>query len=480
MPENVSDLDPKLLEQARRGLQMENTRLMNEIKQLRIEYADMKRSWQTKTEQLKKQKEKTEDYEMECDKMLLKQQLLEEQNNNLKEDGRRHQREKGEAENAALQLKKDVIQLRGKIEKMQSNHERAIQKVRQEEAQRAENFIASAKKQIQQIREQERAKARNGGNNTARRKNNAFGVMQQDMVAKQKENNRQRQVWEQRMKQLEETTLTEFENIRLEQIKLQQSLQTQVEKYITLRVKMSEKDEELKQLNKVVAEKDKTLQRQTEELQQFGELKLKSDQIHQQQFAKAQETIFSLKKQLARMKRHNADQPQQQQQSGWQNLGYPDPKSNVSSIIELKRKQALPVKLRGGGRKTMHKSGAPSLSATATAGIAQTTAIAARSRAGSRANRDNLPNYGSSLQSQYSSDFTKNLLGSGATHGGGASRQLSMGSSYFSTSAGSNSGSKFGSRVASPAFRSRPPRENYTNNYSTNFDSSSCMCSMLL
>ena len=37
-----------------------------------------------KNRTLKKQKEKQEDYEMECDQMLLKQQLLEQQNNKHK------------------------------------------------------------------------------------------------------------------------------------------------------------------------------------------------------------------------------------------------------------------------------------------------------------------------------------------------------------------------------------------------------------
>ena len=66
---------------------------------------------------------------------------------------------------------------------------------------------------------------------------------------------------------------------------------------------------EIKQLYEVVAGKDRILQRQTEELEQLGELKLKCDQIHQEQFVKAKETIFSLKKQIAIMKRDNAQQP---------------------------------------------------------------------------------------------------------------------------------------------------------------------------
>jgi len=37
--------------------------------------------------------------------------------------------------------------------------------------------------------------------------------------------------------------------------------------------------------------------------------------------------------------------------SNWQQFGYPEPKSDVTSLIEMKRKQTVVVPLRGGGGK---------------------------------------------------------------------------------------------------------------------------------
>ena len=48
-------------------------------------------------------------------------------------------------------------------------------------------------------------------------------------------------------------------------------------------------------------EKDSRLDRQATKLKAFGDLKLRSDQIHQKEYKKQQDTIHSLKKQVEKL-----------------------------------------------------------------------------------------------------------------------------------------------------------------------------------
>jgi len=63
-----------------------------------------------------------------------------------------------------------------------------------------------------------------------------------------------------------------------------------------------------------------------------------------------------LKLQLKKLQRKNQEVDSEREilsptNSNWQQFGYPEPKSDVTSLIEMKRKQTVVVPLRGGGGK---------------------------------------------------------------------------------------------------------------------------------
>eukprot|EP00483_Globobulimina_turgida_P004654 UN04663 len=82
--------------------------------------------------------------------------------------------------------------------------------------------------------------------------------------------------------------------------------------------------------------KDVAIHRQGNELKAFGDLKLKSDKIHQKEFQKSQDTIFGLKKQLAELQRMNS------QKKNIQN-------NNGSALLNHQR-MVIPTPIRGGGK----------------------------------------------------------------------------------------------------------------------------------
>jgi len=334
MAESMSQLDPGLFEQVRQELIHDNAELKKQISQMQDELMKMRQQLQSKTEQLQQQKEKTEAAEMESGKILIQQQSANEKIKNLEQEMKRYQQEKIEAVNLMTHHKTENEDLRTKLEDIQKETERKITKIRAEEAQRAEAFIQEAKEQIAKLRQHEQLNLQNNNQNKLNNSsNNTPNSSQHDLFGKQK-NDQQRQYWEQKMQELERKTIGEFEILRLEQMKLQQSLQTKVEEYIQLKLKLSEREDQLRQLNYIVREKDRILQRQSDELQAFGHLKLQSDQIHNERYEQAQETILKLNEQLKKLQMLNEKEVSH---TTYADMGYPEPKSNVQSVLALKK-----------------------------------------------------------------------------------------------------------------------------------------------
>jgi len=71
LPENIGDLSPELLEEARRGLQHEIKTLKEQVTRLNNENRKIREQMLIKSEELSKQKDKTDEAEMECAKILL-------------------------------------------------------------------------------------------------------------------------------------------------------------------------------------------------------------------------------------------------------------------------------------------------------------------------------------------------------------------------------------------------------------------------
>merc|ERR1712130_284070 len=122
--------------------------------------------------------------------------------------------------------------------------------------------------------------------------------------------------------------------------KVKSALQSKIEETVSLNMALEDREDEIKILLQKIQQKDATLHRQGLELKQFGDLKLMSDQIHQKEFKKAQDTIYSLKKQLAEIQRMNVDDEQQRLRGG--------------SAMTNHQRMVIPTPIRGGGRKSVH------------------------------------------------------------------------------------------------------------------------------
>jgi len=346
MPQHLADLDPALLEQARRGLQQENYDLRKQMEQLVHELDQNRIRLQKKTETIKLEKNKTDDAEMECDRLLLQQQVLEERIESFEQDRKRERKQIESFKNENVLYKKEIEALKGKLAAKQKEMQDQIVKISKREAKRADEFMQQAIKQFKRLQKQNTQKQlqqqqqrSNGGvnaNGTRGKRTESSAYAQMTYDQQQNELQRQRMIMNQQMQNLKQATFEQLERIQLEQMRVKSALQSKVEECVSLNMALSEKDDEIKNLYGKIKHKDTSLHRQAVELKAFGDLKIKSDQIHQKEFKKAQDTIYAMKKQLAKLQRMNT-QDQHVQNNG--------------NALRDHNRQVMPTPLRGGGRK---------------------------------------------------------------------------------------------------------------------------------
>ena len=345
MPQHLADLDPALLEQARRGLQQENYDLRKQMEQLVHELDQSRIRLQKKTETIKLEKNKTEDAEMECDRLLLQQQVLEERIESFEQDRKRERKQIESYKNENALMKKEIEALKDKLAAKQKEMQDQIVKIGKREAKRADEFMQQAIKQFKRLQKQntqkqlqkqrEKNNISNNGTRANRTGSSAYAMM--NMEEQQNELQKQRMIMNQQMQNLKQATFEQLERIQLEQMRVKSALQSKVEECVSLNMALSEKDDEINNLYSKIKDKDSSLHRQAVELKAFGDLKIKSDQIHQKEFKKAQDTIYALKKQLAKINRMNVEETTFKQNHG--------------SALKNHNRQVMPTPLRGGGGK---------------------------------------------------------------------------------------------------------------------------------
>lgn len=352
MPQHLADLDPALLEQARRGLQQENYDLRKQMEQLVHELDQNRIRLQKKTETIKLEKNKTEDAEMECDRLLLQQQVLEERIESFEQDRKRERKQIESFKDENALYKKEIEALKSKLAAKQKEMQDQIVKISKREAKRADEFMQQAIKQFKRLQKQQNNQQQqnkqnkqnnhgvnNNGTRAKRTESSAYAQMTYDQ--QQNELQRQRMIMNQQMQNLKQATFEQLEKIQLEQMRVKSALQSKVEECVGLNMALSEKDDEIKKLYGKIKDKDSSLHRQAIELKAFGDLKIKSDQIHQKEYQKAQDTIYNLKKQLAKLNRMSTDEKHVQ---------------NNGNALRDHNRQVMPTPLRGGGRKKKQKT----------------------------------------------------------------------------------------------------------------------------
>lgn len=327
--------DPALLELARRELQQENNRLRKWMEQVNHELEQEKIRTQKKAEALQKARYDKDDAEMECDRLMLQQQVLEERIESFEQDRQREREQIASFKEEKTIQKKEIEQLKARFTAKEKEAAAQIAKIKQREALRAEAFMKKAMREFKKMQEAQRKKeekmALDGLVPQPANGRSAYEMM--SINEQQQRALRERQLMNQQMQRLKEATFEQLERIQMEQMKVKSALENKIEECVQLKIDIKEMDEQLGKYMEVIKEKDTAIRRQATELKAFGDLKLMSDKIHQKEYKNAQDTIFSLKKQLNALNRMNKEA------------------DGGGSVLSAHQMQVMPLPLRGGGRK---------------------------------------------------------------------------------------------------------------------------------
>ncbi|ETO14212.1 hypothetical protein RFI_23157 [Reticulomyxa filosa] len=350
VPQTISDLSPELLQKARAGLQMENKAYREQLDRLQQEIEKLREASQIKEERLNKVLQKSDEIEMECDKLMSQQEMLEENIEGLTREKKMLEREREETGKQLQTAKQQAEELKKRMEQTQRETEHRVHLVRAEEAKKASDFVMEAQKQIQAFKRNQTRKDSTNPSNT-----NAVGKLRDKYVQDMKAQQRSAQLQELKMKEFEEEMIEQINTIRFEYMKLKTAYENKSEDYERVQEQITQKDDEIRGLNIELMRKDEKIKQQNNDLQEFGKMKKETDKIHSERYQKAQNSIHKLKLQLKKLQRKDSESSAKptlaSNSSNWQQLGYPEPKSDVTSLIEMKRKQTVVVPLRGGGGK---------------------------------------------------------------------------------------------------------------------------------
>eukprot|EP01084_Bolivina_argentea_P109665 196008_1 len=261
MPSHLADLDPAMLEQARRGLQQENYDLRKQMEQLVHELDQMKIRIQKKTESIKLEKNKTEDAEMECDRLLLQQQVLEERIESFEQDRKRERKQIQSFRNENQLYKLEVTELKTKLAAKQKEMQAQIMKISRREAKRADDFMQQAIQQFKRLQNKQREQQAIASPSATA--SAATGSIYNRMNVEQQQNelSRQRIIMDQQMQTLKRATFEQLERIQLEQMRVKSALQTKIEECVALNIQLSDKNDEITKLVQKIRQKDANLHR---------------------------------------------------------------------------------------------------------------------------------------------------------------------------------------------------------------------------
>jgi len=273
VPHAISDLSPELLQKARAGLQMENKLFRDQTHQLQQEIEKMREQAQIKEERLNNTLQKSDEIEMECDKLMSQQEMLEETIDGLTREKLILEREKDEKEKQMQIFKQHLEDAKKRIEEVQKEADQRVHLARSEECKKANEFIMEAQQQIQQFK-------RNQVHQDPKR-DTAVGKLRDKYVQDMKAQQRTAQLKEAQMKEFEEEMIAEINTIRFEYMKLKTALQNKTEDYTQAKLQVSQKEDEIKDLQKELNVKETKIKQQNDDLQEFGKMKKEADKNSQ-------------------------------------------------------------------------------------------------------------------------------------------------------------------------------------------------------
>jgi len=308
----------------------ENDRLGEKVESLRQELLSAQTELMMKSESLIKEKEKTEEAEIECEKSVAQSRIYMDEAMRLKYERERLEREREDLSAELTDAKEELARYKTRAEQLESQQEDLIDDVRTEERAKVDEFIAQARAAIS-----DRA-APVGGNavTAALGRFSAPAGLSADQEVRQ---------------------------TKLDKIKLQQTLREKVQEYVDMKLKAYEAMDKVKKLEESVRRKDMRLRGQHNELVGLGQLKKEADKYHA-------ETNANLEKEMKKMKKQNNELKQQvatlrQKQKQMKHAG--DYERDEAPAAVKKKLKSMVMPIRGGGKKKKRKKGRKKSAVTA-------------------------------------------------------------------------------------------------------------------
>lgn len=294
----------------------ENDKLSEQCSELRQKVTEMRTELMMKSEALIKEKEKTEDAEVQYEKVQAQSRLYMDEAMTLKYERERLARERDDVKAELENLKSELQSVKQRAEQLETTQESLVEDIRDEERAKVDEFIAQARQAI--------ADRVPGGSSGA-----PAG----------------------RFSGPSATADQELQQTKLDKVKLEQTLQQKVQEYVQMKLKAFEAMDKVKKLEAAVARKDQRLRGQHNELVGLGELKKEADAYHF-------ETSQKLEKELSKVKKENSQLKTQvqnlrtKQKHMTKNHDYERDEAPAGVKKKLK---SMVMPIRGGGKKKKRK-----------------------------------------------------------------------------------------------------------------------------
>lgn len=299
-----------------------NDSLSEKVKDLRQHSAKLKTDLMMKTEALIQEKEKTENAEMDYERISLESRSLMDESMSLKYERERLTRERDDLQAELDTNKEDLILAKGKLRNLEESKDDAIELIRDEERSKVDEFISKARAAIA-----DRAPVNSSNKSPARSGGNRFAPPGSQNISPE----------------------VELQQMKLDRVKLEQTLQQKVQEYVTIKLKAFESVEKCKKLEDQVRRKDQRLRGQHNELVGLGQLKSEADKYHHETAIKLEKSVKKLKKENVNLNKQLATLRAKQRDI----VGGGERDEAGASVKKKLKSMVMPI--RGGGNKKKHK-----------------------------------------------------------------------------------------------------------------------------
>jgi len=286
-------------------LESKNTRLLTEVTKIRTELM-------LKSDQLFQQQQKAEEAEEAFGKSSMEQRVIMDENFSLKYERDRLVQERDDMKADLLSLTEEKDDYKKKATRLEQTYQDEVDNIRNEERSKIDSFIAQARQAI--------------GTDGKSGKPKARGHFQ--------------------AKKVFSSTDEELKQVKLDNVKLKQTLQEKVEDFVDMKLKAFQAEDWNKKLQEQVKRKDVRLRGQHNELAALGELKTEAGKFHH-------EIQQQLEVDIGKFKKDNKDLRRQVSilRDKQKHLKGTHVERDEAGFAVKKKLKTMVMPIRGGGKK---------------------------------------------------------------------------------------------------------------------------------